>query len=249
MNKVLIIWLWWQWQKYVDYFLKHSYTVFWICKTLKTKYKIQKRYGISVENDYNEFLKINTVNIIIIALPPEIQWKIALDTAKKYPATKIIVEIPISWDIQIVEELKKYKNCIFYLEEYFTLLAQFLRQIDISKMKKIDITVSVSQKDHNDRKASKVTHMHIMNNFLWTNIDKKLLNFSYCFHEREDIFYEAHFDYKDTKISYIFNEEKHLIVGNKIYPDKYNFDFVLTNILKHENQMHTVKEKYIESAE
>jgi hypothetical protein len=46
----------------------------------------------------------------------------ALELVEKYQNIKVIVEIPVSWDSDIVEQLKTYKNCIFYLEEYFTLL-------------------------------------------------------------------------------------------------------------------------------
>ena len=247
MNKVLIIWLWKQWEKYIHYFLKNNYTVYWVCKTVETKHKIQKKYGIQVENDFLTFLKVQEVSIIVIALSPEIQWKIALELAKKYPAIQIIVEIPVSWDNKIIKELKKYQNCIFYLEEYFTLLAKFLRKIDTLSIKKVYIKVSVSKEDYYDKNSAKVTYLHIMNNFLWTNIDRDLIQFSYYFHQREDIFYEVYFDYNDINIHYFFHQEKYLIVGKNKYSDKYNFDYVLMNILSLDKQkINTLKEKYME---
>lgn len=254
MQKVLVVWLWGQWQKYLNYFMKNNYEVFWVCRTEETKEKIGKEYGIEVSLDYDEFLdhpqpllnkeggrtetpplnkgRLGGVfNIVIVSLPPEVQWEIALELVEKYPNIKVIVEIPVSWDSHVIEKLKKYENCIFYLEEYFTLLWQFLRKIDVSLVEEIDIKVTVAKEDYENEKASKVTHVHIMNNFIGSWIDSEKLNLSYQFHNREDIFYEVAFEYKGTKILYIFNQEKYLMIGEKKYSDEYNFDFVLGKIL------------------
>ena len=163
---------------------------------------------------------------------------------QKYPNIKVIVEIPVSWDAQVIEKLKKYENCIFYLEEYFTFLWQFLRKIDVSLVEKIDIQITVSKEDYENEEAAKVTHVHIMNNFLGSWIDFEKLNLTYQFHEREDIFYEVSFEYKGTRILYVFNQEKYLMVGERKYNDEYNFDFVLGKILEG-GLWEGVKEEYL----
>ena len=267
MQKVLVVWLWGQWQKYLNYFLKNNYQVFWACRTWVTKKKIEKEYGIEVSLDYDKFLdhpqpllikvggRIETptltkgrlggvIDIIIVCLPPEVQWEIALELVQKYPNIKVIVEIPVSWDAQVIEKLKKYENCIFYLEEYFTFLWQFLRKIDVSLVEKIDIQITVSKEDYENEEAAKVTHVHIMNNFLGSWIDFEKLNLTYQFHEREDIFYEVSFEYKGTRILYVFNQEKYLMVGERKYNDEYNFDFVLGKILEG-GLWEGVKEEYL----
>jgi hypothetical protein len=92
--------------------------------------------------------------------------------------------------------------------------------------------INVSKEDYENKKAAKVTHVHIMNNFLGSGVDSEKLKLSYDFHNREDIFYEVSFDYKGTKILYVFNQQKYLMIGEKKYSDEYNFDFVLGKILE-----------------
>jgi hypothetical protein len=123
------------------------------------------------------------------------------------------------------------------------LLWQFLRKIDASLVEKINIKITVSKDDYENEKASRVTHIHIMNNFLGSWLNEKNLHFTYNFHEREDIFYEVAFEYKGVKIFYVFNQEKYLMIGEKQYSDEYNFDFVLGKLLEG-GLWEDVKEEY-----
>jgi len=128
MKKVLIIWLWWQWEKYINYFKKNNYKVFWVCKTIKTKEKIEKKYSIWIELDYKK-INYNDFDIIIISLPPTIQWQVSLEILESWYKNKLIIEIPVTWNKKELEKIKKYKNAFFFLEEYYTLMAHFLRKI------------------------------------------------------------------------------------------------------------------------
>lgn len=231
MKKVLIIWLWNQWKKYLNYFFKNGYIVNWICKTIITKQKFETKYKIKVFQE-NDNMNYSNYDIIITALPPEIQWKKALEILKNWYENQIIIEIPVTWDEKELEELKKYNNVKIFLEEYYTLLAKFLRKIDIKKIKKIDIDVYTNKIDYENEKAKKVTLLHIESNFLWLNINKNIISYEFHFHEREDIFYEISFIYENKKVKYIFSNEKKLIVWDKNFKDDFCFDKVLKLIIK-----------------
>jgi hypothetical protein len=62
--------------------------------------------------------------------------------------------------------LKKYPNIFFFLEEYYTLLAQFLRKIDATNIKQINIQITCNEKDYISPQAKKVSLIHVNNNFL-----------------------------------------------------------------------------------
>lgn len=234
MKKALIIWLWWQWKKYLEFFLKHNYQVAWVCKSATTQEDISIQYKIPVFLDYNQ-LKINNFDVIIVAIPPENQWKVSLDILKKGFEWQLIIEIPVSWDNSEIQELKNYKNVYFFLEEYYTLLAKFLRKVWSWDIEDILIDVYTHKEDFEDLQAKEVTFIHIKNNFLWTWISETKLHYSFHFHEREDIFYEVSFSYKWTKVKYKFDVVKSLEIWDKLFHDDYNFDKVLKELLNEKN--------------
>ncbi|MFA5917177.1 MAG: Gfo/Idh/MocA family oxidoreductase [Candidatus Gracilibacteria bacterium] len=231
MQKVLIIGLGGQGQKYINYFLKNNYDVYGICKTNKTKQSIENRYKIQVSLKYLDYYNIN-FKYIIIALPPDIQGKVGLDIYKKFSKSIIIIEIPVSFDIAIVTELSNINNVLFFIEEYFTLFAFFLRKIDIGKIDTINVKLIINKNDLDNEKAVKVAYIHLLNNFHGLEIDFSKLKIEIETHNSEDIFYEISFIYKLKEIKYIFNKEKGLFIGNKYFIDNYNFDFVVSNMLK-----------------
>jgi len=190
-----------------------------------------KKYNIVVDLDYKK-TDYNIFDIVIVSLPPEIQWKISLEILKQWYRNKLIIEIPVTWESDELEKLKIYNNVFFFLEEYYTLLAQFLRKIEIKNIKKIGIDILTSHEDYKNILAKKVTYIHINNNFLWINIDSNIINYHFNFHDREDIFYKISFDYNNQNITYVFNKEKYLKIWEKKYIDTYNFDKVLANIIK-----------------
>ncbi len=232
MEDILVIWLWNQWQKYVNYFKKNNYNVFWACKTEKTKKNIENKLKIKILNDYKNLIKNNNFDIIVIALPPSIQGRVSLDILKNWFKNKLIIEIPVCWDETEIKELKKYNNCIFFLEEYYTLLSKFFKKINVKRIKKINIDVITSKEDYLNEKARQVTYIHILNNFLWLNIKKEIIDFNFSFHIWEDIFYKISFKYLWKEIIYNFWEKKFLTIWWKKMIDKYNFDFVLKNIIE-----------------
>jgi len=232
MKKVLIIWLWWQWKKYLNYFIKNNYIVSWVCKTSKTKEYIEETYWIDIFLDYWKLI-LNNYDLIIVSLPPEIQWEISLDILGSWYNNKLIIEIPVTWNKSELQKIKSYKNAYFYLEEYYTLLSKFLRKINLSKSTSINIDITTSKEDYDNLKARNVSFIHINNNFLWLNFDNIKYNFN--FHDREDIFYKITFVYKNNIVEYVFNDEKYLKIWKSIFKDDYNFDKVLWQIIEEEN--------------
>lgn len=233
-NKVLIIWLWQQWQKYINFFLKNWYTIDWVCKTNETKIKISRKYFINVFLDMDD-INVSNYDLIIFALPPAIQWKMAIEILSLWYKNKIIIEIPISFNREEIIELSKYKNVFFFLEEYYTLLWEFLRKSNIELIKKIKISIYTNKADYENINARKVTFFHINSNFIWLNIKSEIFDYNINFHGKEDIFYEVSFSYNWISIFYSFREEKFLKIWEKKYKDDFNFDKVLSKIILNKN--------------
>lgn len=230
IKKVLIFGLWLQGQKYIKFFKKNWYSVFWVCITEKTKNNIINNFSIEVFLE-NEKLDYLFYDLIIIALPPSVQWKKSLEILVSWYKNKLIIEIPVSFDNNKIKELLKYKNVYFFLEEYFTLLSEFMRKIDINLINKINISIFTNERDYENIDAKKVTFLHINSNFLWLNIKKEVFNYEINFHNLDDIFYEVSFEYKWNDIFYKFAGEKFIKIWEKIIYDDFNFDKVLYKII------------------
>lgn len=230
IKKVLLFWLWPQWQKYLKYFLKNNYFIDWVCKTEKTRQYIEKNYFIKIFLE-NENFNIFDYDLIIFALPPKIQWEKVLEILEKWFSKKIIVEIPVSFDNQIINKIKKYNNVFFFLEEYFTKLWYFLRKINCDKIEKIKINIFTNKQDYENIFAREVTFLHIKSNFLWLNLAENIFEYEVNYHDLEDIFYEVNFFYNNLEIFYSFKEKKILKISEKIYNDDFCFDNILEKYL------------------
>ncbi len=233
MKKVLIIWLWNQWKKYLEYFIVNKYEIYWVCRTEKTKKYIENKYSIKVDLDIDNILNSHFFNIIIIALPIDIQWYIAISIAKRISEdTKIIIETPVSWNNNDINLLKKYCNIFFFLEEYYSLLWRFLRKVDISKISQIEVNIYISKEEFNNEKSKNINIIHINNNFLWVLIDKKVIKYKFNFHELSNIFYEIKISYNWLNILFAYKEEVFLLIWEKKYKDNISFNNILSNIIE-----------------
>lgn len=230
MKNVLIVWLWWQWQKYVQYFLKNAWNVHGICKTEATKKNILQKYPISISTVHEE-IDFSRFDMIVIAVPPEVQWTTALTILESGYTEKMIIEIPVSWDLKEIRRLQSYTNVLFFLEEYYTLLASFLRKSDIESIQNISIHTTVHPDDFQNPLAREVARIHVYNNFLWLCIPSSVFHESFSFHQDENIYYRIEFEYKNKIIQYIFEKEKYLLVGDARFSDPFDFDGVISRIL------------------
>lgn len=96
-KKIIIIWLWKQWIKIIN-FLKKEHcdnNIIWVCRTLWTSKIIKQTHTIPVYTDYKKVIKRYNSNISCIFLcvkPKEIQEQIYLDIHWILPECKIIIE-------------------------------------------------------------------------------------------------------------------------------------------------------------
>lgn len=229
MKKVLILWLWGQWRKYINYFLKNNYEVLWVCNTSKTKNEIENKFKIDVLLDYKN-IDLNVFEIIIIALPIDIQAQVALEISNK-TNKKILVEIPVTFNEELLHELISKQNIIFFLEEYFTKFSTLLRKINLNDLTKIQIELFISHQDKDNIDALKVAYVHLFNNFLINNFDFNKLEISLKYHNFENINYKIITNYKKSLVNYSFLQEKYLQIWDKKIIDNYNFDYVLSNLI------------------
>lgn len=227
MKKVLIIWLWFRWIKFLKYFLDNSYDVVGICKTIKTKINIEKNYNIKV---YNKLDFINDTimdfSIIIIALPTEIQWEFVLKNIKKFKkADKIIVELPISYDQEIIDKLKKFYNIYFFIEEYITNFSKFLRKIDLSIISDLQIFIYMNSRDDS---LCKNKIIHLKSNFLWTNLELEKIPIKIIYsrqYNHKSLYYTINFKYKWTLIFYNFSDNGiKFLIWDKIIKSLWSFE-------------------------
>ncbi len=229
---IAIIWLWNHWKKYINFFEKKDLEVFWACKTRKTKNYIESNYHIKVFLDYKELIKTHRLDFIVLALPQEIQWKIALNILKKVSKkTKILIELPVCDSISDREALEKFENVWFFIEEYYSLLSSFLRKIDISNISSINVSMYVSAEDFWDEKSQNIDKIHLMNNFVWLWIDYNIFDIKIYKHDDINVYFDINFSYLWKKINYSFFEKKILKIWNKQFIDNFNFDEVINSLL------------------
>ena len=80
-KKILIIWLWQQWKKLINFLISEwcKNNIIWVCKTTETKIYTENEYNITVITDYKKALKIYNKNISFIFIwvnPIKIQEEI-----------------------------------------------------------------------------------------------------------------------------------------------------------------------------
>jgi len=119
-KKVLIFWLWFQWKKYIKYFLDNWYIIDWISKTWLNKNNIiwlNEIYSFEyIENkkDFN-FVKYN---YIIVAIKPyDEQDNVIKSLLEKEIKNKIIIEKPVSYDMDLLYKILQLDNYYFFIDE------------------------------------------------------------------------------------------------------------------------------------
>ncbi len=129
-NRVLIFWLWFQWLKYVKYFLHKNFIIDWVTKSWLNKNNINWLYNIYKSSNIikKEIGFFNNYSNIVIAIKPYkeqdsiIKFLLHLDIKNK-----IIIEKPISYDIDLLNILKTKDNYYYYIDEL--ILSRFYEKI------------------------------------------------------------------------------------------------------------------------
>lgn len=233
-KKVLVIWTGNQWQQYIDFFLKNKYIVEGMCKSKRTQEYIQTKKNIKIYTE-EELVIWQEFDMIVLALPSEIQWHKALNILESGFTATLLIESPVSLEKNLVERLQKYENVIFFIEEYYTLLSRFLQKAESTLVHNLHIKLYISQEDYENEFARMVSYMHVRHNFLWKQ--EMISDIELSFHESEKIFYEISFQYRGKNIFYNFSQEKYLLVWDTRYDDPFCFDMVLALLLSEEKNL------------
>lgn len=228
---VLITWLWYQWKRYIDYFLSKKYCVYWICKSYETKKKLTDNYNIIIETNINKFSNIK-FDIAVVALPSNIQWEFILYNLDIFSnIKKVLIEMPITKNDLILEKLKNMNNFYFFLEEYNWFLNIFLRKINYN-IKNLDIKNYIND---NDEVSLENNFIHIKNNFLWSKLiipNESINVIKKNVYNIWDLNYEISFSYKDNIIYYNFdNNWISLLINWKKYKSYWSFEKNIEKIL------------------
>lgn len=120
MKKILIFWLWFQAKKYVKYFLDKSFEIEVVTKTWENKNNVKNISKIykSEEILKNKNFDFSIYKIIILAIKPvEEQEKMIKYFLENDFSGKIIVEKPVSNDIDLLNKLIMKNNIYYFFDE------------------------------------------------------------------------------------------------------------------------------------
>jgi len=208
--------------------VKNDYEVFWICKTNVTREKIQKDYNITVYLDYKK-LEYNDFDIIVISVPPYVQWKISVFIIENWYKNKLILEYSIVFNIEEFKKLHRYDNIFFFLEEYYSMLNRFLKKINIEKIEEFLINIKINNLNNIDFKN--IYLKHITNNFLWFDIDKNKFKSNFILSKSTNLDYSIIFNYNWIINKFYFWNETYLKIWDKYFYDNWNFNKNLDKFL------------------
>ena len=232
-REILIIWVWEQWKKYIEFFLKKKVYITAVCKTQESQIKISQAYDIQVKVWLSWLNHYDAFDIIIVALPAEIQWSTALSICKQWYRWKMIVDTPVSWDKEVIQWLKKYTNVCFFVEEYYTLFAKLLRK-QKSLISNIRVRLYIPEDEYSSKESNLVGALHVHQNFLWTSA---WYSTTILPTKADTMRYEISFQYQSIESMYKFSHDWVLILGNKTYNDPINFDLALEQLLIEEKNI------------
>jgi hypothetical protein len=143
IKKILLFWMWKQWLKYYNYFKKEWYSIYWVTESWTNKIN-HSLSGLFSFNNLNKKEKdfFNDFEYIVVCVKPiENQTLVINFLLDLWLTNKIIVEKPITNDINLFEKIISNKNITFFLDEvYFSRL--FLNK-EIS-----NITIKASNNDY-----------------------------------------------------------------------------------------------------
>ncbi len=132
-KKIIIIWLWRQWLKLIDFLIWEwvKDNIIWVCKTQKTKKEIEKQYSINVDNNYIQTIKSNLNNIAFIFIgvnPLKNQEEIYINILKDFSNNKILIEKSFIEDKKTIN-LLKHKNYPHAIVKNENLYLNFFKEI------------------------------------------------------------------------------------------------------------------------
>lgn len=259
MKKVLIFWIWFQWTKYINYFLNKWYLIDWVSKTWINKNNIYGLNSLYKSDIFFSNLCENTLNydFIILSITPGSDLDNIINFLLDSNFTWIIIiEKPVSYDLNLLEKLYSKNNVYFFIDEL--ILNENYKKIFNKWYEKIIFYLFSDNKENHTPILEHIFWWYLLNedfNIILSNIK---ISFNKSLFHNNKLFYKIHykdkyllsFDSWNIKLNgnFIFNLNfwKSLefilwlnLSDNQIY--KKNFIYLrkyLINLLNHESNIY-----------
>ncbi|NDK07668.1 hypothetical protein EOM39_00305 [Candidatus Gracilibacteria bacterium] len=241
IKNVVVLGLGWQGKQFVEFFKKNNYNVVGVCRTKTTKNIIEKKYGINVYTDYKKCLD-NKVDLLVLCAYPISIYEEVLVYSKIYDY-KILSDLPVTFDIKLLEScIENKKFFLFLLEAKTEIFNNFFTKYK-NVFFKINCLVLQNKnnlkKQINTKESILVDTQYMLNNLLGVNTD--LFNIKYKFISRDikDVEYIIEivlnnfskfvYKYEDGKGIIVFIDKEGRIIEKK--EEKIIFDFIMEKVI------------------
>lgn len=249
MKKVIIIWLWYQWKIFINYFKKNKIEIIWVCKTERTKKNIVKNFWIKVYVDYKQAVNENLdTDLIVLCAYPITFYEDFFNFIFDYDI-KILTDLPISFNLDFLKKIVDNKNVYFLLLETKLFLFKNILDKNISR---IECNLYFNRENlltiKNPKEFLLVDSQYLYNNFLWFDLSKIKLNFfekkTVIKNLEYSIIIDENFIYKYEDWRYFYFDKKNNIKKTSliIYDDL--LDEILFDI---KNWKNLYKKEYFEN--
>lgn len=153
-KKIIVIWLWKQWKKIVNFFISLWLVdnIIWICKTIETKEYCEKKFNIYISLDLD--LVINKYGsdvwfIFIWVMPDDVQDEIYIKT------NNIFTNVPILIEKSFISESSLNKinmnHFTWIIVEEYSYLPFFIKIKEIrDNIKEINIIVNLNEATYSE---------------------------------------------------------------------------------------------------
>ena len=242
MKKVLIIGTWNQWKKYFSFlksFFWDTYQISLVNKSGIDKNNFFKQNIKKYNNIKNNVSYIKNFDLIILAVKEKAQTNIIFDLLKKnINDIKIIIEKPVSYNLNLINKLVNKENYFFFIDETYlyninsnTLKNMLESNLYLTIPKQADIIQHAFWLFLNEKKIFKIKNNCIFN---FTN-------------KVEDYIY---YKIKDKSQNKIINYKWDFFISTKEYKYLSYLDFYksINNLLKLNNNENNkvIKKNFLE---
>ena len=235
-KKILLIGLWWQWQKFLKYFLSKSneYEVIWCCKTDITKKKIVSTYWIDVSTDYKKIGRDKFDLVVSTVYPTNVQYQI-VEYILENTNNKVLIDLPITFNLNKLKYLLSFDNLYLFNFEHYTKIFKLTSQLK-DRIKKINATLFVWEKNIlsqiDTKKALVVDMFYMLNNLIEIDLGKIVVNYTKKIVVKDVEFLLEIVLISGEKIIYKYEDGKGIIMFNwKLIIDNLTYENVLNLIL------------------
>jgi len=169
MKKVLVFWMWNQWIKYLNYFSKLWYSLDVVTRSWKVKSNsFFCNYYIFYDLINFDSTFFSNYDFIVVAVNPYEQLDLVLRFIySKKLNNKIIIDKPVSYDIEFLSKLLLKDNYYFFIDEIL-LSKLYLNLFNINSFSNLNIVIY---------SKNKLSYIDILEHvFWWFLLDSNFLN-------------------------------------------------------------------------